>query len=524
MAGHGEGRAKAAPRGGNVAAYDAAEARRLDANAEELGVPVERLMANAGKALARELGRLARRQARGTPATTNLAPILVLCGKGNNGGDGFAAAAELQAAGLKAHVILAEAPRRIASPAARAHFARLAAGTWTVWKGAPRGESARARVVADCLLGSGLSGPPRRPYDAMVRWLQGRRRAGATVVSCDVPSGFGTPAALRPTATVALHRAQAGLSTANAGRIVVAPIGLPARAADIGFGDLLAGYPGVRHDSHKGDNGVVLVVAGSIPLLGAPRYVSLGAYRSGADLVHVATPPGAAPTLRSWGPEAIVHAVGSKSVGDPSSEGRLAPAALPAIERLMDRCRALVVGPGLGRHPTTLQATRLVLAAAADRGLPCVVDADGLDALDDDLLARHGKRMVLTPHAREFLDLAGRQATRGNVVAYARRHGVTVLRKSAVDVVSDGARTRECRRGHPALTVGGTGDVLAGITGALLAKGAAPFEAACAASYLLKSAGEVAASLRSYGTTAADVAEAIPAILVRVEAHRAGTT
>ncbi|MEA3166555.1 MAG: ADP-dependent NAD(P)H-hydrate dehydratase / NAD(P)H-hydrate epimerase, partial [Thermoplasmata archaeon] len=104
--------------------------------------------------------------------------------------------------------------------------------------------------------------------------------------------------------------------------------------------------------------------------------------------------------------------------------------------------------------------------------------------------------------------------------AYGKRHGVTVLRKSAVDVVSDGMTTRECRRGHPTLTVGGTGDVLAGIVGALLAKGAAPFDAACAASYLLKSAGEVAASLRSYGASAGDVAEAVPAILMRLEAHR----
>ena len=108
------------------------------------------------------------------------------------------------------------------------------------------------------------------------------------------------------------------------------------------------------------------------------------------------------------------------------------------------------------------------------------------------------------------------RATRANVASYAARHGVTVLRKSSVDVISDGQRTRECRRGHPTLTVGGTGDVLAGITAELLAKGAPPFEAACAASYLLKSAGEVAASLRSYGASAVDVAEAIPSVLLRL--------
>ena len=503
-AGKGKGMAlKGRTEGAGAPPYDAAEARRLDLNAEELGVPVERLMANAGRALAKELARHAKRDD----------AILILCGKGNNGGDGFAAAADLQRQGRDVHLVLAEPPARIRSPAALSHFKRLENGSWTVWKGRVEAAWKEAVVVADCLLGSGLAGAPRPPYDALVRFANARRKAGATVVACDAPSGWGTPTAVGADVTLALHRAQDGLSTAKAaGRVKVASIGLPARAADIGFGDLAAGYPDVAHDSHKGDNGLVLVVAGSATLAGAPRYASLGAYRSGADLVHVVAPPGLAATLRAWGPEAIVHEAGRG--------GHLTSAALPAIERLMDRCKAFVLGPGLGQHPATLLASRRVLEAAADRGLPTVVDADGLDALADPLLARHGARMVLTPHAREFSDLAGREATRANVQAYARQHGVTVLRKSAIDVVSDGTRTRECRRGHPTLTVGGTGDVLAGITGSLLAKGAAPFEAACAASYLLKAAGEVAASVRSYGATASDVAEAIPAILARLEAHR----
>jgi NAD(P)H-hydrate epimerase len=415
--------------------------------------------------------------------------------------------------GRKAWVVLAEPAARIQGHAARSHFARLGKGTWTVWHGRPETSWSKAQVLVDCLLGSGLSGPPRKPYDRVVAWLNARKKAGRTVVSCDVPSGLGTKLAVKPTVTLALHAANADLTKANAGRVKVAPIGMPTRAQDIGFGDAVLGYPMVRADSHKGDNGYVLVVAGSVPLAGAAHYVALGAYRSGADLVHIAAPMDHATTgvLRSWGPDSIVHQV---------AHGRhLTPDALPMVEGLMARCSSVVVGPGLGQHPSTLAAARMVLAAAADRGLPTVVDADGLDAVDDALLARHGARMVLTPHAREFQDLAGKAATRANVLSYARAHGVTVLRKGAVDVVSDGATTRQCARGHPTMTVGGTGDVLAGIVGALLAKGARPFEAACAASYLCKAAGEVAASLRSYGATAVDVAEAIPAVLVRIEAH-----
>jgi hydroxyethylthiazole kinase-like uncharacterized protein yjeF len=478
-----------------MAPWDARERRRVDLNSEELGVPVEALMANAGKALAKEL---ARHAGKGEP-------VLLLCGKGNNGGDGLAAAAELGRLGRHPRVLLAEPP---ASAAARAHLARVRDADVPVERWTGRPPKAKARVLADCLLGSGLAGEPRGPYAAMVRWLNARRKAGAVVVSCDVPSGLGTRVAVRPTVTVALHDAQPGL----VGKVVVAPIGIPRAAFGIGFGDLAAGYPPVGHDSHKGDNGIVLAVAGSLPLAGAAHYVAMGAYRTGADLVHVAAPPDAAQAIRSWGPEAVVHAVGRG--------GHLTVDALPAIEALMDRCTALAVGPGLGRHPSTVQAARAVLAAAADRGLPTVLDADGLDALDDGLLARHGARMVLTPHAREFLDLSGAKATRANVVAYARRHGVTILRKSSVDVVADGTQVRECSRGHPTLTAGGTGDVLTGIVSALLAKGAAPFDAACAASYLLKASGEVAASVRSYGATASDVAEAVPSILARLEASR----
>lgn len=481
-----------------MAALTPAQARRLDLNAEDLGVPVAALMANAGKALADAV----------TPHVRPGEVVLLLCGKGNNGGDGFAAAAELQERDVGAWVVLAEDPSKVASAAARSHLDRLDPASVTVWSG-PQRAWTDVPVLVDCLLGTGVSGSPRPHYDAIVRWLNQRRAAGATVVSADVPSGLGSRLAVRPTQTVTFHARKAGMTPANSGKVTVADIGIPPAAqADVGLGDLDLAYRRPAHDAHKGDNGVVLVVAGSVPLAGAPFYVAAGAYRTGSDLVHVATPAGAAPAIRAWGPEAIVHAVCG---GD-----ALTPEAVPAIAKLMAKCGAVVVGPGLGAGKATREAARQVLALAAKRGLPTVVDADALDAVDAALLRRHGRRMVLTPHAREFQDLAGKAATKANVEAYARKHKVTVLRKSHVDVVADGARTRECRRGHPTLTVGGTGDVLAGITAALLAKGAPPFEAACAASYLLKCAGEDAAATWSYGASAVDVAECVPGVLLRL--------
>ncbi|MEA3144418.1 MAG: ADP-dependent NAD(P)H-hydrate dehydratase / NAD(P)H-hydrate epimerase [Thermoplasmata archaeon] len=469
------------------------EARRLDLNAQELGVPVATLVQRAGKALAAEVAKAARGR-----------DALFFCGKGNNGGDGLAAVAHLQSKGQPASAVLVEPPQ---GPG-RVFLERIDPGTVTPWTGKAERAWVEAPVLVDCLLGSGLTGPPRAPYGSAIRYLNRRHAAGATVIACDLPSGLGSPLAVRPDATVTFHAAKEGMTREACGRIVVAPIGIPRAAeTEIGLGDLAAYYPVPRPDSHKGDNGTLLVVAGG-PYTGAPYYAGMAAYRTGADLVHACLPHDAARVVATYGPEIMVHSVGP---GDHLTLDGAKKAA-----EWMARATAMVIGPGLGTKAGTRKAVARLLEDAAARGLPVVVDADGLDALTPDLLARHGRRMVLTPHSREFQDLAGVSANERNVRAYARKHSVTVAWKHQGALVTDGNRSRLCRRGHPTMTVGGTGDVLAGCIGALLAKGAPPFEAACAGTYLVGSAGEVAASLRSWGATATDVAEAIPAVLLRI--------
>jgi len=464
------------------------EFRRLDLNSEELGVPVSTLMARAGKALASAVQ--AKMGAKGT--------AIFFCGKGNNGGDGLAAAYLLQKAGRDVRVVLAEPRDRVATAAARFYLELFPTDRCTVWRGKTEPAWSKAKILVDCLLGSGGAGPPRAPYDAIVKHLNRRHAAGAHVIACDVPSGLGSPLAVHPSQTVTFHAAKEGMTTGNSGRIHVAPIG-----------DLDAAYPRPRPDSHKGDNGVVLLVAGG-PYLGAPYYCGMSAYRTGADLVHACMPEEAARTVAGYGPHLMVHAV------EPGS--RLTPLGVPGILEWMDRATALLIGPGLGSDPATREAVGQVLAEAARRGLPTVVDADGLDALTPALLAEHGHRMVLTPHTKEFLDLAGAPPTESSVQGYAARNGnVTVLWKSQGAFISDGKAKRWCRRGHPTMTVGGTGDVLAGAVATLLAKGVAPFDAACAGAYLSGCAGELAAALRSWGATATDVLEAIPAVLQRME-------
>lgn len=478
------------------------EFRRLDLNSEELGVPVSQLMARAGKALASAVqGKMG---AKGR--------AILFCGKGNNGGDGLAAAYLLHKASRDVGVVLAEGRDRIATAAARFYLDLFPADRTTVWNGKPDPAWSKARVLVDCLLGSGGTGPPRAPYDAIVGYLNRRHTAGTHVIACDIPSGLGSPIAVHPNQTVTFHAAKEGMTTGNSGRIHVAPIGIPRAAeSEAGLGDLDQAFVRPLPGSHKGDNGVVLLVAGG-PYTGAPYYCGMSAYRTGADLVHACMPEETARTVAAYGPHLMLHGV------EPGS--RLTTFGVPGILDWLDRIRSqsacLLVGPGLGNDQATRTAVASILEEAAKRDLPIVVDADGLDAITPELLAKHGHRMVLTPHSREFLDLSGTPATEANVHAYAAKNRVTVLWKSQGAFASDGVRRRWCRRGHPTMTVGGTGDVLAGAVATLLAKGASPFEAACAAAYLTGSAGELAAALRSWGATATDVLEAIPAILRRL--------
>ncbi|MEK6986261.1 MAG: NAD(P)H-hydrate dehydratase [Candidatus Thermoplasmatota archaeon] len=473
------------------AAITPEEVLRLDANAEELGVPVARLMANAGRALADAIGR---RVKRGDD-------ILLFCGHGNNGGDGIVAAVELLARGHCPWIVLAQPRSKMRGPG-RAWLDKFPKELTTVWSGRAEPDWLNVPLVVDCLLGSGLSGAPRAPYAAMIRWMN---RSARSVLSCDVPSGLGSGLAVKSDATVAFHAPKVGMTQANSGRITVAPIGIPAGAADIGVGDLRIGYNSPDARSHKGENGLVVVAGGSIPYVGAPLYAALGALRSGADLVHILTNDDVAGHLRSLSPEPIVH-----------GDGVASAKALKLAHRILERGAALLVGPGLGHGRVAREDAQTLLDLAARSKSCVVVDADGLDALDRKLMRRLAGRLVVTPHAREFRDLFALPATARNVERMAREHGITILCKGAVDVVSDGANTRRCLRGHPTMTVGGTGDVLAGAVATLLAKGAKPFDAACAATYLCGAAGELAAAKRSWGASALDVAESIPSVLLRL--------
>ena len=471
----------------------ATEMRVLDRNAQHFGVSILDLMENAGKAVAdtaaREFGISGKR-------------ILVVCGTGNNGGDGLVAA-RLLAKDARVTVLLARTPDQLGTPEARTNFDRLK--DVPIVEGLDRSEDvmAQADLIIDALLGIGVSGPLREPFATFIHQMNS---AGRPILSVDVPSGLGTEAAVRPIATVALHDTKEGMTEENSGRILVADIGIPPTVARlIGPGEFLL-YPRPRTESHKGQNGTLLIVAGG-PFTGAPALVALGALGMGVDLVRIATPAIAAGVVAGFSPNFIVH---------PLVGHRVLREDIEVVRELAQKATALAIGPGLGDSPGSLEAVRAIVKAV---DLPMVLDADAIRAagMDTTILAK--KHAVMTPHSREFQALTGKtlpahldgKAEMARLAA--RSLGVTILLKGSVDVVTDGAQTKFNYTGNPGMTVGGTGDVLCGAVGGLLAKGATPFDAARLAAFSNGTAGDMAFKEKSYGLTATDVADNLGRVL-----------
>lgn len=471
----------------------AIEMRVLDRNAQHFGVSILDLMESAGKAVAetarRDFGITGKK-------------VLVVCGTGNNGGDGFVAA-RLLAEEAKVTVLLARPPDQLATQEARTNFARIKGAQ--IFEGLDRSENAMREtdLIIDALLGIGVEGDLREPYATLIREMNASAKP---ILSVDVPSGFGGALMVRPKVTVTMYDVKEGMMPENSGTIRVADIGIPARVArTIGPGEFLL-YPVPRTESHKGQNGSLLIIAGG-PFTGAPALVAMGALGMGADLVHIATPALAAEVVASYSPNFIVH---------PLVGHRLLHEDLEEIRALASKADALAIGPGLGEAPGTLDTVRAIIK---NLDKPIVFDADAIRAVGQEPTVLAKKRAVATPHAREFAALTGKtlpeplEEKAKMVQEAARVLGVTILLKGHVDVVSDGTRTKFNYTGNPGMTVGGTGDVLCGAVGGLLCKGVTPFDAARLGAFSNGYAGDLAFKVKSYGLTATDVADNLGRVL-----------
>ena len=473
------------------------EFKVIDRNSEYYGVPVSQLMENAADALAKSIRE---------NFDLNGKTIGMVCGTGNNAGDAFAATRRLKDE-CRIILFLVRPSDKLKSELARKHFNDIRGIVRVVEQPSDWSEALReCDILVDALLGTGVSGEIREPYASAITAINS---SGKPVVSVDVPSGLGCNLTVKPTITVTFHDSKEGMTEENSGKILVRDIGIPEEAELYTGPGEFALYPVPGAGSHKGENGRVLIVGGG-PYTGAPALAALGAFGIGADLVHIATPTISYQVMASFSPNFIVH---------PLAGTRLLGLDAKRIHEISQMVDAVIIGPGLGQSSSVREATRAVIEVLEK---PLVIDADGIKAVAEDLSCLEGKSGVITPHSREFETLSkerlpkDREARTETVKRFAERTGFTILLKGRTDYISDGKRVKMNRTGNPGMTVGGTGDVLSGIVGGLLAKGCTPFDAARMAAYANGRAGDMAYEKLSYGMTATDVAERVPWVLKEV--------
>lgn len=457
--------------------YDAEAMRSVDRWAiEEVGAPSLELMEAAGRAVAETVGELARD-----------GPVRVLCGKGNNGGDGLVAARYLAEAGFEVEALLLWPAAELSGDAA-ANLERFEAehvsGDLT-----PR--LADSGAIVDAIFGTGFAGAPRDPALAAIAAID---TCGAPVIACDIASGVDASsgevagAAVEADFTVSFHGAKLGHRIApgkwHTGELRVAPIGIPEGAPAQPFAGTISTAvlelpPRRGPHSTKFSSGQVTVAGGSRGLTGAVQMSSLAAIRAGAGYATVAVPADLEAIFEVGQPEVM-------SAGCPGGDGCLAPASAKALLRAFERAAAGVLGPGLGRDPGSVELAREALPAIE---APLVLDADGLNAFAGELglIAARGAPTLLTPHAGELGRLLGRSSE--EIAEHrleaareaARAASAVVVLKGDDTIVTDGERVAINALSAPALATAGTGDVLSGIAAAMLARGLEPFAAACAA-------------------------------------------
>lgn len=519
------------------------------------GVPSLTLMERAGKEAAQVIaawwrstegaaGARARGaaggKARSAAGARTASAVLVLCGRGNNGGDGFVAARHLKTAGFAVRAIVA-ADENSLSPDARSSYqtcikSRLPVaflpdpGAWGSG-GEAATVAAKAAFLVDALLGTGSQGPPRGAVAAAIELATA---SGRPIAAMDIPSGIDASTghvnspSIRADLTVTLALVKAGLALEpgreHAGIVRVVDIGIPPEVIDAARPSLLPAVaswarpllPRRPANAHKGSVGRVLIVGGSAGMMGAMALAGESALRVGAGFAVAAVPLSCVDILESRVCEVVKRGVpetGSRS---------LARSALDGILLEAMRADVVAIGPGLSRDPESEALVRDLLERVEG---PIVLDADGLNAFEGSPLRRTHGPLVVTPHFGEASRLSGR--TIGEVsrdpMAWARRFAeesgaIVCLKCVPMVTVLKGEPARLNSTGNPGMATAGAGDVLTGSIAGLLAQGMGAFEAAAVGCFVHGLAGDIAARRGGRrGMIAGDIRDALPAALVALE-------
>lgn len=507
----------------------ASEIREMDRmTIEEIGIPGIVLMENA----ARGAGRVFLEHFNPSPGSR----VLVICGKGNNGGDGFAMARHLSLYGLKVVVVLlAEASRVSGDALINLDIIRRMGGIEVIEAPAAAelkealGHIERCAFIIDAIFGTGLNSDVKGIYRDAIKAINS---SGRQVMSVDMPSGINSDdgrvmgVAVRADLTVTFGFAKPGLvvfpGAGLSGRVVCVDIGIPHAVADmVGSRHYISGPDAFTHlfkeerpDTHKGDRGHLLILAGSTGKTGAAAMTAMGALRTGAGLVTLGIPAGLNSILEVKLTEAMTVPLPE------TAEGSLSQEAGDEILSLAKGKTAIAIGPGLSTNPET---TALVRKIVTECDLPMIIDADGLNALAEEpaMLERLDERKILTPHPGEMARLTGLKGADvqvdriGTVARFVEGCRSCLVLKGARTVISGSQDKMYINpTGGPALSSGGSGDVLTGIISGLLTRGMPVMEAALAGVYIHGLAGDLLAGERGKtGVIAGDLLNVIPRLM-----------
>jgi len=503
---------------------------------EDIGIPGVVLMENAGLRIVRAL--------KGRVPKPEDERVVIVAGKGNNGGDGFVVARHLFNSGARPEVLLLAAKDEVKGDAAVNLAVVLKLGipvaeirTPAEWKKA-RVRVFHATVIVDALFGTGLL----KPLDGLFALAVGDINASAAFkVAVDLPSGLSSDTfeLIGPCVKADLTVALAAPKIAHifppaagcAGDLVVAPIGIPPflferpeLKLELVEGRTVLPFFGKRkRDAHKGSYGHVLVVAGSVGMTGAAALAGRAALRMGAGLVTVATAESALPVVARSMAELMTEPLAE------TPEKTIAAEALPRALVLLKGKNAVLLGPGLSTHPSTAGFVHGLLPKIR---IPAVVDADGLNivAADPDILRRLSAPAVLTPHPGEFARLAGRTAAEvlkhrlELVPEFAAKYGVTVVLKGYRTLVaSPDGRVFVNPTGNPGMATGGSGDVLGGLIASQVVQEKDFLGAVLSAVFVHGLAGDIAAEkLGERAVTAGDLVRYLPPALKALAEEGAG--
>ena len=457
------------------------DSRILDVNAEKSGIRMEELMDNAGKAVAGFVKELGHKR------------ILVICGSGNNGGDGYTAAIRLLHEKMDVSVLKAKEPET--SLAKKKHDTFVQEGG-NIKQEAKFDEY---DVLVDALLGIGITGIPKEPYLSLIDRIN---RSGKVIVSVDVPSGFPSTVAVKPDYTVTMQFEKDGMTGQNCGKIMVRDVGFPKDIIEmIGPGELLV-FPRNEKNSHKGENGIVAIIAGSSDFYGAPIYVAKSALRMGPDLVFLYTPGSihckVAPHLN----DVILRKSGNEYIEMTAD----------LLGNIRNKADAIAIGPGISRSQEAFSASREIIEATLKSGKRLVIDADALGSIEG--IQDFRGLAVLTPHHGEFKSTFRIEPDEENVKKIARELNAVIFLKGRVDIISDGEMVKK-NTGfhHESMTRGGTGDLITGAVAGLLSRKIDPFHSATLASYVIGMSGLRAFDRMGYSYLTSEIPNFIPEIL-----------